>query len=471
MNTTTLRTILIVDDDQGLSRLMEKSLSREGWVISSASTGPAAKAWLAQNAAELMLLDLKLQDTEGVALVGELSLAGKCPPFLVITGQGDERVAVEMMKRGAIDYLVKDSDFLQFLPAVVRRALEQVSRDRRLGEAEAQVHLIRSVVEQGFSAVLIATAEIPDPKVVYVNPAFAHATGYALESVVGEPISSLIRLTGLQGLIRRGLSQSERFLEEVAPYQVSGRERWGEWRVGPVRDKSDHVTHWLIIFRDITERRRLEREILEISDRERQRLGQDLHDGLCQSLTGVELMSEVLEQKLARRSKEGAAKVGEIASHVREAIRQTRLLAQGLAPVTLESEGLMIGLKGLASKTSRQFGIKCAFACEDSALVVDISVATHLFRIAQEAVSNAVKHGKAGEVVVRLEADRERGMLSVSDDGVGISAGRTKGEGMGLHIMKYRAGAIGGTLSVLPREPRGTEVVCSFPRQHLRNPL
>ena len=470
MKASTNRTVLIVDDDQGLSRLMEKTLSREGWTTFSANTSTAAKEWLAQHGAELMLLDLKLQDAEGGTLIEELSLAGKCPPFLVITGQGDERVAVEMMKRGAIDYLVKDHDFLQFLPAVVRRALEQVDRDRRLGEAEAQLHLIRSVVDQGFSSVLIATAEGPEPRVVYINPAFAHATGCAWETVVGQPLSSLVSLTGLQGAIRRGMSQSERFLEEVASYQVSGGERWGEWRVGPVRDKSGQITHWLIIFRDITERRRLEREILEISDRERQRIGRDLHDGLCQSLTGIELMSEVLEQKLARRSKEGAAKVGEIASHVREAIRQTRLMAQGLAPVTLESEGLMSGLQELAAKTGKMFGIKCRFACEAPVLVADISVATHLFRIAQEAVSNAVKHGEASEVVIRLEMGHENALLLVSDDGLGLPGGPTERQGMGLHIMKYRAGAIGGALSILPREAGGTEVVCAFPREYLKRP-
>jgi len=325
-------------------------------------------------------------------------------------------------------------------------------------------------VDQGFSSVLIATAENPEPRVVYINPAFTHATGYASETVVGQPLSSLVSLTGLQVAIRRGLSQSERFLEEVASYQVSGGERWGEWRVGPVRDKSGQITHWLIIFRDITERRRLEREILEISDRERQRIGQDLHDGLCQSLTGIELMSEVLEQKLARRSREGAAKVGEIASHVREAIRQTRLMAQGLAPVTLESEGLMSGLQELAAKTGKMFGIKCSFVCEAPRLVTDISVATHLFRIAQEAVSNAVKHGEASEVVIRLEIGHENALLLVSDDGLGFPGGAAERQGMGLHIMKYRAGAIGGALSFLPREAGGTEVVCAFPREHLKNP-
>src|SRR6266404_972789 len=133
------QTVFVVDDDRGLVRLIERALHREGFLTSSANSGTSALDWLAQKHADLMLLDLKLQDIEGQELVNRLSGANRCPPFIIITGQGDERVAVEMMKRGARDYLVKDVDFLQFVPAVVRRTLEQVDKERRLAEAEDQV--------------------------------------------------------------------------------------------------------------------------------------------------------------------------------------------------------------------------------------------------------------------------------------------------------------------------------------------
>ena len=151
--------VLVVDDDRGLTRLIQRALEREGFCTTTATTGEAAQSWLMGHQADLMLLDLKLQDIEGAQLVERLVSGQKCPPFIIITGQGDERVAVEMMKRGARDYLVKDVDFLQFVPAVVRRALEQLDKERRLAEAEQQVHLVRSVIEQGFSAVLICSAE------------------------------------------------------------------------------------------------------------------------------------------------------------------------------------------------------------------------------------------------------------------------------------------------------------------------
>ncbi len=459
------RIILLVDDDRGLLRLMDKALRREGFATATASSGRAALAWLTQNQAGLMLLDLKLQDVQGTDLIQRLSETGRCPPFIIITGQGDERVAVEMMKRGAMDYLVKDVDFLQFVPAVVKRALEQVDRERRLAEAEEQVHLIRSVVEQGFSAVLITGAELPDPRIVYINPAFAQATGYVPEKVIGRPLSTLASLTSVQQRLRAGLPKGERFLEEVSTYQTAQGERWGEWRVGPVRDKSGQNTHWLIIFRDITERKRLEKEILEISDREQQRLGQDLHDGLCQHLAGIELMSQVLEQKLAAKSKAAAVQAGDIASHVRQAISQTRLLARGLSPVTLESEGLMSALQELAANTEKMFGVACRFECQKPVLVHDPASAMHFYRIAQEAVSNAIKHGKASRIVIRLETAGDRTCLSVRDNGGGFAKGLPQTNGMGLRIMQYRAGMLGGSLSIEPNPVGGASVVCRAPRE------
>jgi len=215
--------------------------------------------------------------------------------------------------------------------------------------------------------------------------------------------------------------------------------------------------------RDITERKRLEQEILEISDSERQRLGQDLHDGLCQHLAGIELMSQVLEQKLAPKSKADAARVAEIGGHVREAIGQTRSLARGLFPVTLQSDGLKSALEELAVNTEKIFGITCRLVTHGEMKISDLSAATHLYRIAQEAVSNAFKHGKAKEVAIELDCGPERISLRVSDNGIGFSREAAKNKGMGLRIMHYRAGMLGCTLSVERNGNGGISVVCLVP--------
>jgi PAS domain S-box-containing protein len=455
-------TVLVVDDDRGLLRLIEKSLRREGFSTATANSGQEAFQWLEQNQARLMLLDLKLEDVQGQDLVTRLEELKRCPPFIIITGQGDERVAVEMMKRGARDYLVKDVDFLQFVPSVVRRALEQLAQERRLTEAEEQVHLVRSVVERGFSAVLITSAELPDPKVIYINPTFAQVTGYTKE-IVGQPLSALGALGHVAQRLQTGLPGDAPFLDEISTYESAIGERWGEWRIGPIKDKSGRLSHWLIIFRDITERRRLEREILEISDGERRRIGQDLHDGLCQHLAGTELMAQVLEQKLEGKSKADAKRAADIARHVREAIGQTRSLARGLAPVTLESEGLASGLRELANNAEKMFGIECAVECATELPPVPTPTATHLYRIAQEAVSNAIKHGKAARVLICLEASPERLTLNIADNGRGLPEVLPRSDGMGLRIMKYRAGMVGGLLAIEAGQKGGTSVTCTVP--------
>jgi signal transduction histidine kinase len=230
-----------------------------------------------------------------------------------------------------------------------------------------------------------------------------------------------------------------------------------------VRDRHGHNTHWLVIFRDITERRILEKEIIEISDRERRRIGQDLHDGLCQHLAGIELMSQVLEQKLSRRSKTAANRVGEIARYVRDAISQTRSLARGLSPVTLESEGLMSALHELAANTEKMFGVVCRLECAEPVLFRDPAVATHLYRIAQEAASNAIKHGKATQITIKLEKLRDQTALTILDNGLGFPSVRPN-TGMGLAIMKSRAGTIGASLALDNRPGGGARVRCSVPR-------
>lgn len=221
--------------------------------------------------------------------------------------------------------------------------------------------------------------------------------------------------------------------------------------------------------RDITERKRLEREILEISDREQRRIGHDLHDGLCQHLAGIEMMSQVLEQKLSKQSKPVAARASEIGRNVREAISQTRALARGLSPVTLESDGLVSALHELAINTEKMFNVEIHFDYDADVMIRSHAAATHLFRLTQEAVSNAIKHGNAKQISIQLKTGSGRIYLGVIDNGTGILAGIPKSKGMGLRIMQFRAGIIGGTLTIEQNATGGTSVICSVPNNPLKN--
>jgi len=215
--------------------------------------------------------------------------------------------------------------------------------------------------------------------------------------------------------------------------------------------------------RDITERKQLEREIIEISNREQQRIGQDLHDGLCQELAGIELMCQVLKQKLAAKSKAESKQVGEIAQHIREATSHTRKLARGLSPVELETNGFMSALHELVAHVQKLFHVECRFECTVPVLIQDNVAATHLYRVVQEAINNAVKHGKAKRILISLKPAGDRIALTVTDDGIGFSNETKTGGGMGLHIMKYRAGVVDAALEVRSSvDGAGTTVVCIF---------
>lgn len=217
--------------------------------------------------------------------------------------------------------------------------------------------------------------------------------------------------------------------------------------------------------RDITERKRLEKENLEISEREQRRIGQDLHDGLCQHLAGVEMLSQVLASKLEPVSRDAAARASEVAKGVREAISQTRLLARGLSPVTLEAEGLMAALAELAVNTEKIFSVRCEFICPEIIKFNDHAAATHLFRIAQEAVSNAIKHGKAQKISLQLSAEAEGISVRITDDGIGFPKKIAAHDGMGLRIMQTRIGMVGGTLRIEQGPAGGVTVSCHAPQK------
>ena len=213
--------------------------------------------------------------------------------------------------------------------------------------------------------------------------------------------------------------------------------------------------------RDITERRRLEQELLEISSAEQRRIGQDLHDGLCQHLAGIEFRTSVLINELAS-SPQVQQEIAEIGELIRNGARQARMLSHGLAPVSLEADGLTLALKELTENAAKLFAKTCRFECPKPVPIEDNLVATHFYRIAQEAVSNAARHSQAKTIVVSLRKTGKATMLSIADDGRGISASTSQSRGMGLRIMKYRAEMIGAVLSIGSTKGGGTSVVCTL---------
>jgi PAS domain S-box-containing protein len=304
-------------------------------------------------------------------------------------------------------------------------------------------------------------------RIIRFNRASELTTGYSFDEVRGKRIWDLFLLPEE---VNRFKLIFERMSADVLPQEYQSY-----W---VTRHKSQRLIAWsstmlpgnngapnLVIATgiDITEREQLEKAILNISAREQRRIGQDLHDGLGQHLTGIAFMAKVHEARLAEKQVDETADAAKIVKLVNEAIHKTRELARGLLPVVSDEHGLMSALQLWAAEVEDLFNVPCRFQCDMPVLIQDDEIATHLYHIAQEAVHNAIKHGRPQNILIRLTADLGRGTLLVEDDGTGIPKTREHAQGMGLHIMNYRASMIGGTLDVRPGRVRGTAVTCTFP--------
>lgn len=301
--------------------------------------------------------------------------------------------------------------------------------------------------------------------IIYISPAYQEIWGRPCEELYRNPRAWFDSIhqedrPRLRRLFRKRIPP-EGYELTYRVVRPDGTLRWVLERGVPVRNKVGKFYRLVGISRDITERKELETEILAISEREQRRIGQDLHDDLCQQLVGIEFLSKALQQQL--RTSPQADQAGEIAQLIREAIEHTRLLARGLAPLPIEAEGLMEALRSLAARSTHFFGIDCSFHCSVPALIHDVTVGTYLYRIAQEAVTNAIKHARAKVVEIRLSTGPETLTLTVQDDGVGFPEQKRNFSGMGLRIMQYRADLIGAHFMVETGPGAGTAVTCAVP--------
>ena len=231
----------------------------------------------------------------------------------------------------------------------------------------------------------------------------------------------------------------------------------------PLRDAHGRVTGLVGFSQDITELKRLQQELLDISEREQRRVGQDLHDGLCQELGGIKFRAALLERELAAAAPQHAAEARTITTLLTQAVQKAGQLARGLHPVELDAHGLMAALQELPANVPEVFHVRCRCDFPQPVPIHDNPAATHLYRIAQEAISNALKHGRAKHITVTLTQTDERLTLAVRDDGKGLPHRPRKQPGMGLSIMRYRAGMIGATLELRPAPRRGAELLCTLP--------
>ena len=363
------------------------------------------------------------------------------------------------------DFSEEDIHFLQSVANVLAGAVERVYAERALRESEAKA---RAIVETTVDGVITIDAY---GCIESFNEAAETIFGYEAEEVIGRNVKVLMPAPYKEehdGYMRSYRETGRRKIIGIGR-EVRGRRKDGttfplDLAVSEVQLGKRRIFTGIV--RDITERRRLEKKILNVTEQERRRIGQDLHDGLGQMLTGIGLLSQNLTRQLEQRDVPEAESAAEITELVKDADQYARDLARGLTPVDLEASGLVAALQRLVANAERLFDIECVFEEVGSALIYNGTAATHMYRIAQEAVSNAVRHGKASRIKISLASGSEQVRLRIQDNGVGFpdEEADDEGEGMGVRIMNYRARIIGGTLEISSSLDSGTIVTCTLPR-------
>ena len=337
------------------------------------------------------------------------------------------------------------------LVGVIQDVTARRDSERRLRRSE---ELLRATTANtADTLVLLDTAM----RVRFINKGVNDLTA---EQIIGRDIATLLPTAARAGVLQkltRILESSQTATFEFESFE-QGQTRYFENRAVLVRDQGV-ATGISISMRDITERKGLEQEILDVSGRERQSIGRDLHDGLGQELTGVALMLRGLAGRIKQRCPDVLENVNEIVGHVNQSIETARSLAQGLLPVRTETGGLSSALRALAARSRDVYGLDVQFHSQLSGeFVLSETNASHLYRITQEALTNASRHGHASLVDISLTGEVKGFSLRITDNGVGLAQPSPSASGMGLKIMKYRADMIGAKFDISPNEPHGAVV-------------
>lgn len=331
---------------------------------------------------------------------------------------------------------------------------ERIATERALAAANERIQQILESISEGFLVV------DNDDRLVYVNDRAATLWDVQQKDLIGRNVLDIFPEGGAEPFRNAYLKAVETREPTTIEARYSPLERWF---VADLYPFADGVT---VYFRDVTEQKRLEQEILRIQEEEQRRIGRDLHDGLASLLTGLAMLGRGIANRIERDEPVDLETVEELIRQARSGAEQARSLAHGLNPVKLEEQGLEAALRELCSTVQVLSNVSCSCIVDEE--LPDLSgVEHHLYRIAQEAALNAVRHARGNRIELRLQAEREGVVLTIHDDGVGIGGGATDNGGMGLHTMRYRAHLIGATLAVESAPEGGTDVVCRLPYTYL----
>jgi two-component system, NarL family, sensor histidine kinase UhpB len=507
---------LLVEDSEDDALLLALILKQGGYeIVSERVDAPESmRAALSRQNWDIVISDYVMPRFSGLAALRILQERGLDLPFIIVSGHIGEETAVAAMKAGAHDYLMKDR-LARLVPAVDRELREaEVRRARHLAEERRRIAVeqlrlsetrFRLLVDQSPLSMQVLS---PDGKTVQVNGAWQRMWGMSLEEVRGQPIfeSKKKLITELAPYLRLAFAGETvsvpplRCVTKRGDY--AGKELWTRSLIYPVKNVDGSICEVVLIHEDITERKqaeealrkahdelemrvkertadladayselqqaveertRLEQELLEITEKERHRLGLDLHDDLGQRLTGIALMIKALEVKLTKQKLPEASDAKKLHTLIDQAINHAHGLAHDLASLDSQEEDIAVALRNLAKRAREMFSISCRFRCAGESVPLPSNTVQQFYKIAQEAVTNGIKHGKASQVQIALSNTGEHLVMKVKNNGIPFPDLKEQSPGMGLRIMRYRANVAGASIDVRANGDEGAIVTCSLP--------
>lgn len=450
--------ILLIDDDEDeyiLHRDLLAESSRDLYDLDWTADYEAGLADLTSGGHDAYLIDYRLGEKTGLDLLRRMQADGIDRAMIILTGQTDAAVDQSAMESGASDYLVKGETSAAELTRTIRYAIE---RCRILSRLRVQAEILRNVHD----AVFYVTAQ---GVVRDWNEGAARIFGVPREVAIGRLLTEICPhpaghpffRTILPAIRKNGVAE-----EVIHCLPGDGRDVYVRAKVTQMNRQGEEG--YVFCASDITTEKRLEAELVRISENEQRRIGQDIHDDLCSQLSGIGCLTKVLENRLQGRHAEEAEMMAGITEMVSQAGTKAREIAKGLVPAVLETQGLASALRELAARRRELFGANCiALVPEDARFErIPDAISIQIYRIAQEAMTNAIRHSDAELIELSLKVIDGFLELSVRDDGKGMS--RDPGDnGMGLMTMRRRAEMIDGEFSIQASPGSGTHIRCRVP--------
>jgi PAS domain S-box-containing protein len=444
--------VIIIEDDPDALANLRDILELAGYQPAGFTSLKAAFQHAGWADAAFVIVDRKLSDGIATDHLPRMRTLAPGAAIAVVTGYRDLEGAVDSLRRGADDYILKPVNPDELLLSMRRLAEFQHAKQERMRLA--------AIVDSSTDAIV---GKSLDGRIVSWNAGAERLYGYTAAEIIGQPARLLIpegdesEAEAMQQRIIRG--------ERVPPFETQRVRKDGtlvdvSMALSPIIDPAGRVVAAAAISRDISERKALERRVLEISVEEQQRIGRDLHDGLGQELTGLSFLADVLARELANHKADEAKLAEEVADLARTAIKHTKATVRGLCPVYLEGDGFMNAVEQLARSVTDMGDIACELVANQPLEMLDHPSAVHLYYIVSEAVNNAVKHSRARHITVRVHVGRTETEVAVEDDGRGMP--QSHHTGRGLQTMTERARVLGGNIRIEPNRGGGTRVVCRF---------